>query len=616
MKIKKIRIDPTADAVPHSGLGAFTLDRLGEVVLLVGANGAGKSRLLNAVEVAAANFPYNTTSRALSDNIRHTYQGLANATTLPEKERLENHMTAWAKQLNILGQVDIENFNARSVIRLVPSNTNLSDYRQFTLGAMHNTVHESLQIGVSHLQNLTLAYVKQVQDRWWNANHQLSSVSEEQKAEVSISYESLNQLILQMLGVELGRDLENDPTLFGRSMPESRLSDGQKILLQYAVVIHSQGAKLGELVLILDEPENHLHPSAVIDAISRLRKLNKGGQIWIATHSVPLIASLAVENPRVIWFMKDGKAVNAGREPELVMSGLVGDKDQVERLRAFTAFPEIFALASFAADCLRPPEAAHHREGDPQESQAAEILNSPDSGKHRVLDFGAGKGRLLDALVAANNGVVPDWLEYIAYDEFSTDKALCEATIVGAYGKSDGRYFNKLDDLVSHSGPDEFDRIVLSNVLHEIDPSNWHQLFGSNGKLTSLLKSDGKLVILEVAVLSEGEHAHDRGFAVLEAKSAEALFDSGQKGFLRAYKSERNENLLAFEITKAGVETVTKETVAGALATLRDTSKSKIETIRSQGQLSFRRARELAFWLTQFANASLLLDDVGQDRSP
>jgi predicted ATPase len=610
MRIKKIRIDPTVDAVPHSGLKAFTLDRLGDVVLLVGANGAGKTRLLNAVEVAASNFPYNTDSRQLSGNMHQAFQHLRNETTLPDRKRIEGNMDFWAKQLNILQQVDIENFNAESVVRLVPNNTKLSDYRQFTLRDIHSSVSQSSQIGIDHLQNLTLAYVKRVQDRWWNANHQLSSESEEKKAQAAASYESLNGLVLQMLGVELGRDLENDPTLFGRSMPESGLSDGQKILLQYAVIIHSQGAKLGELVLILDEPENHLHPSAVIDAIGRLKNLNKGGQIWIATHSVPLIASLSVENPRVIWFLKDGKAANAGRDPELVMSGLVGDNDQIERLRAFTAFPEILALASFAADCLRPPVTVHHREGDPQESQAAEILSIPESGKHRVLDFGAGKGRILDALISANNGTVPEWLDYIAFDEFPADKEFCEATIIGAYGESSGRYFNKLEDLALHSGSDGFDHIVLSNVLHEVHPSMWHVLFGKNGKLTNLLKSDGKLVVLEVAVLSEGEHAHARGFTVLEANSAEALFDSDQKGFVKIHGSTRNENLLAFEITRAGVETVTNETVTKALAALRNTSKSKIDTIRSQGQLSFRRARELAFWLTQFANASLLLDDV------
>jgi predicted ATPase len=78
--------------------------------------------------------------------------------------------------------------------------------------------------------------------------------------------------------------------LFGFPLGQSNLSDGQKILLQLCLAIHCQQESLEDLVLFLDEPENHLHPSVIIETIERIKEEVSNGQIWISTHSIPLLS--------------------------------------------------------------------------------------------------------------------------------------------------------------------------------------------------------------------------------------------------------------------------------------------------------------------------------------
>ncbi|WP_374759976.1 AAA family ATPase [Acidithiobacillus thiooxidans] len=64
----------------------------------------------------------------------------------------------------------------------------------------------------------------------------------------------------------------------------------------------------------MDEPENHLHPSAVIDLLDAIKEQNPHGQIWIATHSIPLLSHY---DEGSIWYVDEGSISFAGRKPEL-----------------------------------------------------------------------------------------------------------------------------------------------------------------------------------------------------------------------------------------------------------------------------------------------------------
>lgn len=106
------------------------------------------------------------------------------------------------------------------------------------------------------------------------------------------------------MNTTIGRTVDGEATLFGFPMGKANLSDGQKILLQFCLVIYSQETALKDLILILDEPENHLHPSVIIETLDRIQKCNSNGQIRIATHSIPLLAHF---DPSLIWYAENNK---------------------------------------------------------------------------------------------------------------------------------------------------------------------------------------------------------------------------------------------------------------------------------------------------------------------
>ena len=294
-----------------------------------------------------------------------------------------------------------------------------------------------------------------------------------------------------LLGKRLGRDLDGYPTLFDRPLERAELSDGQKALLQFCVAVHNQSANRRDSILIMDEPENHLHPSIVVKTIDRIADCVPSGQIWIATHSIPLLAHF---DPSSIWYMEEGRISYGGNIPEKVMSSLLGGEDEIAKLQDFIGLPAQLALNRFAYECLFGPAVALTGNDDPQIVQIMKQLGQiKKAGKIRVLDYGAGKGRLLTN--------IPEGLEhtrkftaefdYIAFDKFDDDKKECRAILEKVYGSAADRYFNHITDLLGCHDTGSFDVVLMTNVLHEIDPKEWLELFREKGVITSLLGKKG-----------------------------------------------------------------------------------------------------------------------------
>jgi SAM-dependent methyltransferase len=150
----------------------------------------------------------------------------------------------------------------------------------------------------------------------------------------------------------------------------------------------------------------------------------------------------------------------------------------------------------------------------PQEPQTLQIRESltklSSDGVIRVLDFGAGKGRLIANIVDVDEQTKQRLVErrdYIAYDPYSTDKAVCQEAIANAYGTADKRYFNSLDDLLSVCDRETFQVVVMCNVLHEINPKDWLKIFTKGGSISDLISNDGFLLLVEDHQMTIGEKA-------------------------------------------------------------------------------------------------------------
>ncbi len=264
--------------------------------------------------------------------------------------------------------------------------------------------------GAEHLSSAAVPYIQRVQNHWWNSTHQESQELQSVRREKIRQYEALRELIVTVLGERLDRDLDNNPTLFGKAIAQASLSDGQKALLQWCIALHAQGVKLADLILLMDEPENHLHPESMISTIDRIIDANPNGQLWIATHSVPLIASLYSNRSDdvSVYFMRNGSLSFASEQPELVLKSLMGGEGNIAALREFIDLPEVFATNRFAVQCLSAPDVvATATENDPQISIVnADLQLAPSTMK--LLDFGCGRGRLLNSLLASHGERLPE----------------------------------------------------------------------------------------------------------------------------------------------------------------------------------------------------------------
>ena len=374
-----------------------------------------------------------------------------------------------------------------------------------------------LHLGVGQLQNGTLPYITDLCRQWISATHPRTLERANQAsfhhdiAIVKKRWEELCVLVKDFLETDLTFSLSQKPELFSRPITNSELSDGQRLLLQMAVLIHIQVSKLDGHVLMLDEPECHLHPSVVSKLVNRLAENDKVGQIWIATHSVPLIAALPSES---LWFVESGKAVWAGRRTELILDGLLGGEGGREQIEEFLRLPAQLASNRFAAECLIPPKAVNTAADDPQAQQVRQFLQTQviSDTSLKLLDYGAGVGRLLSAMSERweHDREFVDAIDYRAFEPCDASQEQLKKTIGSIYDSGDRveRWILQKTDLVKIDSK-TVDIVIMCNVLHEIPPEKWRGLFGDGGSVHRLLKPEGKLVILEdmeIRVLSASLH--------------------------------------------------------------------------------------------------------------
>ncbi len=414
------------------------------------------------------------------------------------------------------------------------------------------------------------------------------------------------------MGCDLTRSPEGIAQIFGFPLGKANLSDGQKVLLQLCVAIHSQGASLNSLILLMDEPENHLHPSLLIEVIDKIREQVTEGQLWIATHSLTLLSHL---DTSCIWYMDDNKIGYSGRQPEKVLRGLLGNEIQISRFADFLSLPAHFAANRFAYESLFQPSATQTDIGDAQTSQITGELRRYKPGESiRVIDYGAGKGRLADAVFYSDSledkNSISNWFDYIAFDAFAEDKCYCEMAIQRIYGTSENRYFNDEYQVLGRFGENSVDVVVMCNVLHEIPPTDWLRLFSTEELIVKCLKNDGVVLLVEDLLLPVGEKPHRNGFCVLGLSQVKALFqiEENCEGF--RYADARGDNrLVAYQIPKSHLSRISSNSRKNALQGIAAQAKSEIRRLRS-AEASYKNGKLLGFWVQQFANAQLCLEEI------
>jgi hypothetical protein len=360
----------------------------------------------------------------------------------------------------------------------------------------------------------------------------------------------------------------------------------------------------------MDEPENHLHPESMISTVERIIEANSGGQLWIATHSVPLVASLFSKHSDdlSLYFMHNGSISFASAQPEIVLRSLMGGENNIAALREFIDLPEVFATNQFAAQCLVVPDViGHATETDPQAGIVnSDIASAPSIVK--LLDYGCGKGRLLTSLLANYGANLPNRIDYVGWDVVSANREHCKQVIEKAYNDPATRWFSDRQQLAqTHSGA-PFDRVVLCNVLHEIDPSTWIDEFNSTSVIAQSLKDSGSLLIIEDYLMPKGEYAHPFGFIVLETEPLQKLFCAGAGENQIRVEIAHEGRIKGHFVPKRLLKNVTTESIREALKLAQRHAKEQISLLRSNRRDDFKTGRAHGFWVQQYANTTLALD--------
>jgi predicted ATPase len=645
MRITKIDIPEATQK--GDGLEHIKMDKLGQIVLIAGKNGSGKTRILGKIFHTLTLKPTKADIESAKMRILAAQKNIADT-----EVAIENHKKVIAQNMNkdinityknniVLSQKSIDSFNSEikryenslkwKLIETseeildksnlstpyVPKKLDLLDSNDFQKNQLKESANNINSVGVSHLKDGTLAKIQVIQDRWFNTSHHISKANSKEKKEAEEDYTRLNSLIQIFINTELGRTNEGETTLFGFPMGKANLSDGQKILLQYCLAIYSQGTALKDLILILDEPENHLHPSVIIETIERIKECVPNGQIWIATHSVPLLAHF---DPSLIWYVENNRISHAGKTPEKVLESLLGNEERITKLHDFIGLPAQYAINRHAFECLFESHAVDTKAKDPQSIQikaSLQKLLGKDSIK--VLDYGAGKGRLisniydLDEMDKTN---LIKKMDYVAFDKYDGFKEDCQNAIVRVYGDSKNRYFNDLEDLFSKHDKGTYDVVIMCNVLHEIDPLEWLKLFGIGGEITSTLSGKGILLLVEDYQMPTGEKAYQKGFLVLDTLQLKELFKISAKD--EGFSSEDmkgNGRIKAHFIPKTYLERIDATSRLETIKSISKKAKVKIREIRDNKETNYQNGKLHGFWTQQLANAELGIEELATQNS-
>jgi ABC-type polar amino acid transport system ATPase subunit/SAM-dependent methyltransferase len=583
------------------GLEPLLMRDLRRIVLLAGPNGAGKSRILRRISSLSGMTRQNEVyaNRLLAEIAEGPPYDIADVT--------------YGAILGVRAEYTSEPFQ---VVLYVPSILKLGDSDGLSLSVQIQKSADARKLGMQHLREGALPYLRRILDAAWDSAHPAFKGDDDQRSKALQDYERIRKDILTSTGVYVDRDIQGRLTLNGRSFMEAKLSDGQLRLLLWVIALHAQGGQLNSSLLVFDEPENSLHPQALIEMLARIAQMNTAGQMWIATHSVSVIASMLRDfaDDVSLYCVEAGKASFAGREPERVLRSLVGGEENVHTLKEFIDLPEILATSRFAGECLLPPSVIGDiSRDDPQAKIAANVVFATDSSQslRRVLDLGAGKGRILEGLGARLEDKVKDVVDYVAWDVDERSRLQCQAVINRYYGKSARRWFSERAALLEHWGKNTFDVVLMCNVLHEIDPSSWLGEFSSTGLISCVLREDGWLVIIEDYLMPKGEYAHPYGFIVLDTEALMALFGVSQVGdqfkVLHATGTYAG-RIKGHQVSAALLERVTPEGKKMALQLANRNARDKVLELRRATSHSYRSGQAHAFWTQQYANTLLALE--------
>ena len=553
------------------------IDNLNKIVILTGANGSGKSRFIKLLQRSFEDFKINPDYEEICFTISRKGE---------DNKDIEEDLTkAAAKEIHV---INYSHFDAK-----------LQGTDKFSPHVIHQAKNKLKQCNYEETALNSLLFLRDLAEGY----------SEESNEENE--YKGLQDFIEFAKELELDFSWEKEAKvlrIFGRKLDDARLSPGQLYALRIAVAC--QAHEVGDnFVFLLDEPETHLHPSLLIKIINKLITHFADAQFFISTHSLPLISYLTVTNEdTTVFYMEKGEVKDRLRSnSEPILNNLIGTEDEQFAIRQLFASSEEMACNKFCMECFLDPAVVDGgRKGDPSAAMAENTLPADEPAPAIIVDYGAGKGRLLECMLADNRTAGYNYNAYNIDEEYAH---CCQSLIDNA--SLEGKSFFKKDDMAVLNGT--ADRVFMVNVLHEISPDLWKAEFDT---ISKLLKEDGKLIIIEREILTMGESPFVNGFLMLtglenRSAAAEALFGENN---VSLHRHPQKPYIIAYTIEKAGVIAAEKASLEAVFQALQRDALHQIKELKQKKDMlceqteKYKSGLQLAFWLNQLSCATICLD--------
>lgn len=355
-------------------------------------------------------------------------------------------------------------------------------------------------------------------------------------------------------------------------------SPGELMIFYISVFISLQKNTGQKSVIILDEPECHLHPKALLKFIKILKESDYFSSIWIATHSLFLVPEFDFKE--LVYIDNSNIIPRKSTIYKNIFTDLLGE--DISKTTQFLASLSQWEYCQYMAECFLDPDVVDTI--NPEDEQVRLFLKFVEEHNTlKVLDFGGGSARLGLSLLESEN-YISDKIKYEIYDPKPKYKGK-KFSIYRSIDKIDGKY----------------DCVVMMNVLHEIEPKKWKSIFM---EIYSLLNEGGYLLFVETAVLNKGEMPTKEGFLVLDSGELQILFSSVIP--LTTIKIKKNQKSVCVPIPKELLKRVTRKTVNAAISSLESQTYEKLKAERNQA--NFKTSRYYAFLSQQYINAKLYVE--------
>jgi hypothetical protein len=131
--------------------------------------------------------------------------------------------------------------------------------------------------------------------------------------------------------------------------------------------------------------------------------------------------------------------------------------------------------------------------------------------------------------------------------------------------------------------------------------------FSNRWVVSTLLKNNGKLILVEDTQVPVGEMAYQNGFIVLDTAQLKDLFRMSSEEF--TYEKERGERLKCHVIPKECLLRITAESRIAALESVHRSARAKILEMRS-AEKNYKNGKVHGYWVQQLANTTLALSEL------